>query len=58
MIKASLPHPEGMIKITLERKGKSGIRGKVVLPGDLEGEFIWNKNRVELKGGGQDVQLD
>ena len=56
-IEASMPHPQGMIEVSLKRKGKEGITGTISLPGDLKGEFHWNKQTVYLKPGSQEVKL-
>ena len=54
-IKATMPHPEGDIKVDLKRKGKKGISGSVSLPGNLSGVFIWNENKIGLTGGRQKI---
>jgi alpha-L-rhamnosidase len=54
-IKATLPHPEGDIKVDLIRKGKTGISGSVDLPDNLTGVFIWNENKIRLTGGRQKI---
>jgi hypothetical protein len=55
LINAKMPHPQGMIEVDLERKGKQGISGKVSLPGNLTGVFIWNSEKTELGGGAQKI---
>lgn len=57
-IRAAVPHPLGMIRVDLKRRGKSGIEGTVELPGDLAGEFIWNEVSIELNGGKQDIKFN
>jgi alpha-L-rhamnosidase len=54
-IKATMPHPEGDIKIDLKRTGKKGISGSVSLPGNLSGVFIWNNEETILGGGDQEI---
>ncbi|MCK4991607.1 MAG: alpha-L-rhamnosidase, partial [Bacteroidales bacterium] len=56
-IDASLPHPLGMIEVQLERKGKEGIRGTIVLPEGIQGTFIWNNNNYPLTPGSQEIKL-
>jgi hypothetical protein len=52
-IRAQMPHPEGTIKVDLERKGKTGITGSVTLPENLTGMFIWKGKETSLGGGTQ-----
>jgi alpha-L-rhamnosidase len=56
-IEASMPHPQGMIEVSLERKGKEGITGTITLPGDLKGWFQWNGEEVKLVPGSQEIKL-
>lgn len=56
-IDASLPHPLGMIEVQLERKGKEGIRGTIVLPEGIQGKFIWNNFSYPLTPGSQEIKL-
>ena len=55
-IKASMPHPAGIIEIDIR---KTGIRisGTVTLPEKTGGEFIWNDRTMILKPGKQDIDL-
>ena len=56
-IEASMPHPAGMIEVQLERRGKSGIKGTIVLPEGLHGTFIWDNNKLLLTPGVQEIKL-
>ena len=56
-IEAAMPHPAGMINVQLERKGKTGIKGTIVLPEGLHGTFIWDKQKVLLTPGTQEIKL-
>jgi alpha-L-rhamnosidase len=56
-LEASMPHPQGMIEVSLERKGKEGIGGTIILPGDLKGSFHWNGQEVRLNPGSQEIRL-
>jgi len=56
-IDASMPHPAGMIELQLERKGKNGIKGFVVLPEGLHGTFIWEQRELLLTSGRQEIKL-
>jgi len=57
-IKATMPHPQGDIRVDLKRKGKTGISGSVILPENLPGTFIWNNKRIELNGGQQEILFE
>lgn len=56
-VSGSTPHPQGMIEVALERKGKEGIQGRVSLPQGVNGTFVWNGKTINLKGGEQEVDL-
>ena len=56
-IDATMPHPAGMIELQLERKGKDGIKGVVVLPEGLHGTFIWDERELPLIPGKQEIKL-
>ena len=52
-----LPHPDGDIKVSLQRKGKEGIEAQVHLPAKLTGEFVWKGKVIKLSGGSQKINL-
>jgi alpha-L-rhamnosidase len=56
-IEAAMPHPQGMIRVSLKRKGKEGLTGTVTLPGDLQGWFQWKGEEVTLVPGSQEIRL-
>jgi hypothetical protein len=51
-LKATLPHPQGEIRVEYERHGKS-LTAEVILPEKLGGWFYWGGKRVALHGGRQ-----
>lgn len=51
-----LPHPDGEIVVTLERRGARGIQAEIVLPPGLTGSFIWKGKTKPLKGGKQVIE--
>jgi hypothetical protein len=55
-LKATLPHPQGEIRVEYQRHGKS-LTADVVLPEKLSGWFYWNGQRVALHGGKQHLAL-
>jgi hypothetical protein len=55
-IKASMPHPGGMIEVDIKKVG-TGIKGTVILPEKTEGELIWNDKTILLKPGKQVINL-
>ncbi len=57
-VRACMPHPDGMIRVDLQRDPSgNGIRGKVELPEKLNGTFYWEGKEINLHGGKQDIQL-
>jgi alpha-L-rhamnosidase len=50
-IKSVMPHPAGPIRVSLKRKGKTGIEGEIELPQNLEGTFVWDGKETPLHGG-------
>jgi hypothetical protein len=57
-IKASMPHPKGMIKVDLTRTGQSGLNAEIRLPEGVTGELHWNNKTVSLYGGSQTIIID
>jgi len=51
-LKATLPHPQGEIRVAYELRGKS-FTADVDLPEKLSGWFYWEGKRVALHGGHQ-----
>ena len=51
-LKATLPHPQGEIRVEYHRQGK-GLTAEVTLPENLTGWFQWGGKRVALHGGAQ-----
>jgi hypothetical protein len=45
-----MPHPAGMIEVTLERIGPSGLKATVHLPPGLRGTFVWRGKSVAIEG--------
>ena len=56
-VKATMPHPEGMIQLDLERTGKTGIEGTATLPDKLYGTFIWEGQSIKLSPGEQKIDF-
>ena len=56
-VEGSMPHPNGMIRVSLRRKGAAGISGEIELPPSTEGVFYWNGQTVGLHAGKQEVEL-
>ena len=52
-----MPHPDGNISVTLQRKGENGIDAEINLPVHLTGEFVWKEKVVKLIGGKQKIVL-
>ena len=56
-VKGIMPHPEGEISVSLQRKGLNGISADISLPGKLTGVFLWKGKQVILKSGAQKIEL-
>lgn len=52
-----MPHPEGNIKVNLQRRNNNGIEANIHLPEKVSGEFIWKGKHVVLHGGEQRILL-
>ncbi len=55
-VEGSMPHPKGMIRVKLRKRG-TGITGEVELPAGATGRFVYGGKEVELKGGTQKISL-
>ncbi|MEN9686966.1 MAG: hypothetical protein RLZZ28_2752, partial [Bacteroidota bacterium] len=55
--KGSMPHPDGTIAVSLQRKGKEGINAEISLPKNLKGLFVWKGKTIQLTGGLQKIAL-
>ena len=53
-ITAKFPHPAGTIEVYFERKGNA-LTGKVTLPQNLKGSFLWNGKEQALHSGVNDI---
>ena len=49
-VEAAMPHPLGMIEVSFDRVGASGLKGSIRLPSGLTGEFVWRGKRTALAG--------
>jgi hypothetical protein len=49
--KVDFPHPEGVIRLALEKVEDRGIQGEIRLPGPVTGTFIWEGKSTPLKEG-------
>jgi alpha-L-rhamnosidase len=56
-IEGSMPHPNGVIAVSLHHAGKNGISGWVTLPKNVIGTFLWKSVRLKLKSGTQKISL-
>jgi hypothetical protein len=53
-LEATLPHPEGEIRVNL-RFADGAVTGQVTLPAGIDGEFVWKGKTTALVSGEQDV---
>jgi hypothetical protein len=56
-VEAEMPHPDGTIRVDLERQGETGLTGTVALPDGLTGTFEWRGQRISLDGGTQSIDF-
>lgn len=56
-ISGSMPHPNGEIKIELQRQGKIGLKGEVIIPRNITGIFKWGGKEIVLRGGSQLIDI-
>ncbi|MCS6968561.1 MAG: alpha-L-rhamnosidase N-terminal domain-containing protein [Cytophagales bacterium] len=50
-VEAVMPHPEGTIRLWLQRLPRNAIKAVIFLPSSLEGTFVWNGKNYLLSGG-------
>ncbi len=50
LINARFPHPKGEIKMNLKFDGNI-VTGEIVIPENMEADFVWNGKTVKLKTG-------
>ena len=55
-IKASMPHPRGIIKVHYQKKGNT-LQVNILLPDTLKGQFEWQERTRELNGGQNDFSI-
>jgi hypothetical protein len=53
----TMPHPKGMITVSLVRKGEHGISAEIELPPSTPGKFYWNGQEKVLHPGKQEIDL-
>jgi alpha-L-rhamnosidase len=52
-----MPHPNGVIRVDLERKGDKGVSGEITLPAGVLGVFYWKGQKKALHPGKQMVDM-
>ena len=55
-LKGNFPHPEGDIKIDLEKSGDK-LNGTVHFPSDLNGKLYWKNKIIFIEGGENTIEL-
>lgn len=56
-IEASMPHAKGDIKVSLQNGNNDRLTGKIILPGNLDGKFVWKAKVIKLKVGINNISL-
>ncbi len=57
-VAGAMPHPDGTISVSLERKGAKGVVAEIILPGTLAGTFVWEGKEIKLKPGPQKIMIE
>lgn len=50
-VEATMPHVQGDIKVSLQSENINELKGKVILPANLGGKFLWKGNTIKLNAG-------
>ncbi len=53
----TVPHPMGVIRVSLRREGGNGLSADVELPSSLKGALEWGDTTIALHGGKQHVEI-
>jgi alpha-L-rhamnosidase len=56
-VEARMPHPKGMIEVTLRKKGAAGIAAQITLPDGLTGSFEWGGKIIPLNSSEQFIEV-
>jgi len=56
-IKCSMPHPRGKISLDLKKSRQGGLKGYVILPGELSGSFVWKGKEISISHGKTTIEL-
>ena len=52
-----MPHPNGIIKVEIQKDGSSGVLATIELPSNVPGVFSWKGKEVSLHSGIQKIKL-
>ena len=52
-----MPHPEGIISMNLSKDKHSKVEGRISLPKNTSGIFIWREKQVDLVVGENIIKL-
>ncbi|NGM60923.1 family 78 glycoside hydrolase catalytic domain [Sphingobacterium sp. SGG-5] len=56
-IEGEMPHPLGKIKVALKKQHGNRIVGKIILPPNLTGTFMWRGKEMALHAGIQEIDI-
>ncbi len=56
-VEGKVPHPKGMIEVSLKKGDDGSISGTVTLPEGVQGKFEWNRKSIPLNSGSQEISL-
>jgi hypothetical protein len=52
-----MPHPNGMIKVEIQKDGANGVIANIELPSNIPGVFSWKGKQVSLHPGKQQIKF-
>jgi alpha-L-rhamnosidase len=56
-VEGEMPHPNGIISVTLNLRAPRGISAEICLPEQTSGSFIWNQVIYPLQAGQQTINV-
>lgn len=56
-IDIQMPHPKGMISMNISKDKHNKVEGKISLPENTKGTFIWHGKQLDLVAGENEIKL-
>ncbi len=54
--KGKVPHPNGVIEMSIKKIGVAGMEASVLLPQNTTGEFLWKGEKISIHAGRQTIK--